>query len=366
MLSRKSTSRRSLAGNFKMSGGLQIHGKIQFPDGFVPTSLTFQDGYFIVSRAGTGRFYISDLLNPSGWYALDYATAEGLHDNLVAVHSNNRDLWLLGSESIEIWYNSGESAFPFARYSGGFINIGCKAARSVVSSEQGVFWLDNKGQVRLGLGVQSNVISTPQIDYQISLLTEQADAVGFCYIQKGHAFYQLTLGAVGSAKTFVFDITTKYWHTRATGTVNRRHPAQCYAFFNEKHLVGHWARGHILELDFNAHTNNEEMFKAIRAAQSIHADRKRIFHKSLEIEFESGVGVDASTDSEAILGWSDDGGHTWSNQHTATFGKLGEYTKRAIWRRLGNSRGRIYRVTIDDPVKRVIIGAHLEIEGGKD
>src|SRR3989304_9973387 len=139
-LSRKSLSRLSLAGNFNISGRLKLQGKIRFPDSFVPTSLTFQDGYFIVRKAETGRFYISDLLNPASWYALDYATAEGLHDNLVAVHSNNRDLWLLGSESMEIWYNSGESAFPFARYSGGFINIGCKAAGSVVSSEQGVFW----------------------------------------------------------------------------------------------------------------------------------------------------------------------------------------------------------------------------------
>lgn len=120
-----------------------------------------------------------------------------------------------------------------------------------------------------------------------------------------------------------------------------------------------------MELDYNTFTNNGESFKAIRAAQAIHGDRKRIFHKELEIEFESGVGVDADTDPEAILEWSDDGGHTWSSEHTATFGKLGEFSKRAIWRRLGNSRGRVYRVTIDDPVKRIIIGAHLEFEVGR-
>lgn len=341
--------------------------EITFPDTFAPSSLTFQDGYYIVSKSATGRFYISSLNNPTAWNALDYATAEGAHDNLIAVISHNRDLWLLGSQSIEFWYNSGAAAFPFERAaSGGFINIGCKAARSVVSSEGNIFWLDNTLKVRMITGTQSEIISTPQIEYQISQLDQLEQAVGFYYYQKGHGFYQLSLGDAGANKTFVFDTTTKYWHTRTTGAQNRRHPAQCYAFFNKKHLVGHYSRGQILELDYTAYTNNGDPFTAIRAAQAIHADRKRIFHKQLEIEFESGVGVDASTDPEAILDWSDDGGHTWSNEHVATFGKLGEYTKRAIWRRLGNSRGRVYRVTINDPVKRVIIGANLEVELGRN
>ncbi len=337
--------------------------EISFPDSFVPSSLTFQDGYFIVSRSGTGRFYISALNDPTSWDALDYATAEGLHDNLVTVHSHQRDLWLLGTDSLEIWYNSGASTFPFERYVGGFLKVGCKAARSVVSSGEGVFWLDNQFQVRIGLGIQSVNVSTPQIEYQIAEMAKSCEienAVGFYYFQKGHGFYQLSIGD----KTFVYDITTKFWHTRATGELNHRHPAQCYAFFNKKPLVGHYSRGQVLSLDYDCYTNNGEHFKAIRTAQVIHADRKRIFHNQLEIELESGVGVDASTEPEAILEWSDDGGKTWSSEHTATFGAAGEYGKRCIWRRLGNSRSRIYRVTIDDPVKRIIIAAHLDAQAG--
>ncbi len=337
--------------------------EISFPDSFIPSSLTFQDGYFIVSRSGTSRFYISALNDPTSWNALDYATAEGSHDNLVTVHSHQRDLWLFGTDSLEMWYNSGASTFPFERYAGGFLKIGCKAARSVVSSGEGVFWLDNQFQVRIGLGIQSVNISTPQIEYQIAEMAKSCDiedAVGFYYFQKGHGFYQLSIGD----KTFVYDGTTKFWHTRATGEDNHRHPAQCYAFFNKKHLVGHYSRGQILSLSYDIYTNNGEHFKAIRAAQVVHAERKRIFHNQLEIELESGVGVDTLTDPVAVLEWSDDGGHTWSNEHTATFGAAGEYGKRCIWRRLGNSRGRIYRVTIDDPVKRIIIGAHLDAQAG--
>jgi len=69
-------------------------------------------------------------------------------------------------------------------------------------------------------------------------------------------------------------------------------------------------------------------------------------------------------DPQAVLEWSDDGGHTWSNEHWTSIGQIGEYKNRARWRRLGRSRERIYRVTISDDVKTVIIGAHLEAQVG--
>lgn len=330
--------------------------EITFPDGFAPSSLTFQDGYFIVSKAGSGQFFISGSYDPSAWNALDYATAEGLSDNLVSVYSQSRDLWLMGAESTEIWFNSGAAAFPFERYQGGFISIGLASARSVASSDERVFWLDNDLRVRMGIGVQSEVISTPQIDYQIGVLTGHSDAVGFYYIQEGHGFYQLTIGD----KTLVYDLSTNLWHTRASGAADGRHPAQCYAWFNGKHVVGHYSTGKLLYLDADTYTNDGEMMRKIRAAQTVHKDRKRIFHHSLELEFEAGVGNTDCPDPQAILDWSDDDGHTWSSEYSKAIGASGAYANRAIWRRLGNGRGRVYRVTVEDPVKTVIIGAHLE------
>jgi len=279
----------------------------------------------------------------------------------VCVYSHNRDLWLLGRYSTEIWYNSGASDFPFERNPAGAIQIGCASARSVASSAWNVFWLDNEYRVRMGVGVESQVISTRQIDYQIGQETGHTDAVGFFYVQEGHEFYQLTVGNT----TWCYDTTTGFWHTRASGENDDRHPAQCYVLFNDKHLVGHYTNGKILELDLDTYTNDGEKIRAIRTAQAVVNDRKRVFHHALLIEFEAGVGNSASADPEAILEWSDDGGHTWSSEHKTAIGASGQYGTRAIWRRLGQSRDRAYRVTIEDPVKRVIIGAHLEADPGR-
>jgi hypothetical protein len=67
-------------------------------------------------------------------------------------------------------------------------------------------------------------------------------------------------------------------------------------------------------------------------------------------------------DPQIMLRWSDDGGHTWSNEHWASMGKIGEYGKRVIWRRLGMTtklRDRVYEISGTDPVKIAIMGAEL-------
>ena len=67
-------------------------------------------------------------------------------------------------------------------------------------------------------------------------------------------------------------------------------------------------------------------------------------------------------DPRVMLRWSDNGGHTWSNEHWASMGKIGEYGKRVIWRRLGMTtklRDRVYEISGSDPVKIAIMGAEL-------
>ena len=47
-----------------------------------------------------------------------------------------------------------------------------------------------------------------------------------------------------------------------------------------------------------------------------------------------------------------------------SIGRQGNYTNRAIWRRLGWARDRIFEVAITDPVKAVIVSANLKASAG--
>lgn len=59
------------------------------------------------------------------------------------------------------------------------------------------------------------------------------------------------------------------------------------------------------------------------------------------------------------LSYSDDGGHSWSPERTTYLGEQGQYLRRCIWRRLGQSRDRVFRVVCCDPVKFNLIGAEF-------
>jgi hypothetical protein len=65
-----------------------------------------------------------------------------------------------------------------------------------------------------------------------------------------------------------------------------------------------------------------------------------------------------------MLDWSDDGGHTWSNQYFQGLGKIGETAKRVIWRRLGRTRERLFRLTVTDDVPLALIDAFVDVEEG--
>ena len=65
-----------------------------------------------------------------------------------------------------------------------------------------------------------------------------------------------------------------------------------------------------------------------------------------------------------MLRWSNDGGSTWSKYYTVSIGQQGKYKNRAIWRRLGMARDRVFEVSITDPVNAVIIGANLKASQG--
>lgn len=106
--------------------------------------------------------------------------------------------------------------------------------------------------------------------------------------------------------------------------------------------------------------------RRLRRAPHIHAGMDWLYYALLELDIESGVGLESGqgSDPQIMLRWSDDGGHTWSNEHWVSAGKIGKYQQRAIWNKLGRARDRVFEISMSDPVKWVIIGARLNITKG--
>ena len=105
-----------------------------------------------------------------------------------------------------------------------------------------------------------------------------------------------------------------------------------------------------------------------RLRQSPHlSDEQQWLHYSrLQLDLEAGMGLTTGqgVDPQIMLQWSDDGGRTWSREHWVSAGPMGQYRFRAIWRRLGRSRNRVWRIVQSDPTKVAWIDAFMQLDRG--
>lgn len=329
-----------------------------------PTTVTYQDGYFIVAFKGSGRGQVSDLNDGSSWDATMYFNAEGDPDKTKAILSDHRDLIMFGEDTMETWYNSGATV-PFDRKPGYSQEVGLGARHSPAQLENTVYFLTNNFQIARLQGAQPKVISSRSIDYQIAQDTDRANAIGISAMIEGNAFYILTT----ANNTWCYNAATQFCHKLASypEPFTGRWRGNCSEYFDKKTIIGDYQNGKLYELDFDTFTDNSQTIKRIRIPSEIKQGGKNIFHNSLEIFFESGVGLDGGVQGEdpmAMLQYSNDAGHTWSNEIWRSIGKIGKYQWRAMWNRLGASRHRNYKLIVSDPVKWVITGANLEGEIG--
>jgi hypothetical protein len=348
-----------------------VFAPITDPDFPGAVSVGYLDGYFVFNEPNSQKFWVTQLLDGSSVDPLDFASAEGAPDGLVGLIIDHREVWLFGTNSVEVWYDAGLLDFPLQRIQGAFNEIGCAAAYSIAKMDNGLFWLgkDARGQgvVYRANGYTGQRISTHAVEWQIQQYGNLSDAIGYTYQQDGHSFYVLIFPSANT--TWVYDVATQAWHERA-GWVNgefTRHRSNCQVFFNSEVVVGDYEDGRIYAFDLDYYQDDDQIqrwYRTWRALPTGANNLKRTAHHSLQIDLESGVGINLGqgSDPQVMLRWSDDGGHTWSNEHWAGIGKIGEYYKRVFFRRLGMTlklRDRVYELSMTDPVKTAIMGAEL-------
>jgi len=305
-----------------------------------------------------------------------YGIKDGSPDDLVSIIVDRRQVFLLGEVTTEVWTNVGSTiqgiiTFPFQRIPGSSVQHGCAAAFSVARVSTMFMFVakDTRGQALIGSieGYQFTRISTHAVE-QTLMNQYIADAVAYTYQLEGHEMYVVTFPSIDL--TWVYDASTKVWHKwlswdNATGY--HRHRSNCGAFFNNVYLVGDYENGKIYQLDNAVYTDNGNTIRRLRRAPHLTQDLQRQYFSELQIQFQPGVGLQTGQgqDPQAMLRWSNDGGSTWSNEHWTSIGLVGKYKNRAIWRRLGWARDRIFEVAISDPIKCVVISANLKGEVGE-
>jgi hypothetical protein len=356
------------------------------------------DNYFVYNRPQTQQWGSSNPLSPIS-SSLAFSSKDGGPDNLVSMIVDHREVYLLGETTSEVWVDSGLFPFAFQRIPGTSTQHGIAAKFSVARLGNSFAYLSKNirgdGQVMMMNGYMPTRISTHAVENSIEG-ADISDARAWTYLIEGHEVYVISFP--GLDLTWAYDIATGMWHKWLwvdDNNVFHRHRGNCHTHFNNMNLVGDWENGQIYMLDPNTYTDNGGEIRRVRRAPHLVSDFQRQFFSELQILFQPGVGLSGNiigalspinavagigvaglaiagkadiatqgADPQAMLRWSNDGGSTWSNEHWVSIGVQGRYKNRAIWRRLGQARDRIYEVVVTDPIKAVIVAANLKAEAG--
>lgn len=357
----------------------------------------FIDTFFIFNFPGTPQFgstHSNSLVFDPLYFAAISDKANQLRGAAVA----NREIWMIGRDYSEVWYDAGNSLFPFAELPGIFIAYGTVAKYSIAvgttkNDVEAVYWLSkNKqghGQVVRGVGYRAQVVSTQAIDALIQSYGKIDDAQGFCYQQNGHSFYVLSFPTAN--KTWVFDDTNNLWHERAwmdqQGNFHRIR-ANCHAFMYGLNVVGDYENGTLYSLDPNAFTDAGAPIYRARAWPHLIADGNKVVYEEFALDMEVGSMAQASagaiqTEADGDIQLEVGGGNIateaavpmaaltvmlrWSDNKGASFGNPivlgtlvpGKSLQQLQRKRLGMARDRIFEVFWTAPVKTAINGAFI-------
>ena len=331
------------------------------------------DGYVVYNQPGTQNWANTDLDSPLSTAAL-YGAKNGAPDPIVSLICDHRQVYLLGEKTTETWVDVGGTipnitTFPFQRISGTMLQDGIAAPFSLARFGDSIMFVgrDERGTATIGTieGYKYVRLSTHAVEATLENI-DISDAVAFVQQLRGHEMYVVTFPQADL--TWVFDNQTKLWHKWLAWDNGEfhRHRANCGALFNGVNIVGDYENGKIYEVDLETYTDNGKTIRRVRRCPHLVSDLQRFYFDELQIQFQPGVGLNLGQgqDPQAMLRWSNDGGSTYSSEHWVSIGKMGAYKNRAIWRRLGYARDRIFEVVVTDPVKAVIVSANLKASVG--
>lgn len=441
----------------------------------------YSDGYFVALPIASETLQASALLDATTWPGASVSTANVFVDTFLSMLIDHREIWLFGSARSQVYYDSGNTPFPFDVVPGGMIEQGIVAGNSPVRLDNSVFWLggDERGSgiAWRAQGYTPTRVSNHAVEFAWQGYSTISDAIGYSYQDQGHSFWVLYFPTANH--TWVYDVATGQWHERGLwldeSGIFTAHRSQNHIFANGQHLVGDWGSGNIYQMSINFLTDFGTEIRRVRRCPIVSIENEWVRHDRLQIDLETGLGpipaftlpstsptnyvladsgahnwyvlmldagmlqqvaapagltpttiflndsvlpstswqitvsllgilvttgvafnatypnllqiastpsglqysvqvnsgilqnvqgVNPTIGPQINLRWSDDSGHTWSNLYNVDAGQAGKFITRAIWRRLGRSRNRVYEVSVSDPIPWRLLEADLKATPG--
>lgn len=309
-----------------------------------PSSLSFVDGYTLLSVANSRFFNHSDLNDTTFTNALLTAGMAGDVDNIGSLCVINREVWLFGEKHAEVWYNSAVDANTiFTRQDGRVFAQGILSVNTITVN--GIGYNCCRGDSTTGVFAWSSggpqKISTGAVD--VALENSSTSRMMFSF-ERNRLFIHVLVDEI---QLWSLDVATQCWSLRDYGQ-----PVKDIIKIGPHYYLV-LADG-VHKMDGN--TDNGLPILSYKQTSHIISSGFRVFHKMLEIDVGGVV-------AELMLEYSDDGGKTWKNTLFSQIAKVGEFN-RYRFHRLGQSRDRVYKLSWLTDSAAGIYNAYEDLEVG--
>jgi hypothetical protein len=203
-------------------------------------------------------------------------------------------------------------------------------------------------------------ITTAEMTDIIEKLKLHSESTALTFNSNGNPIYQIAFNEIG--REFFVDLKTGLWGERKSrGQVGHvwRYGAWfasnqyfCSKFDAEIFVIN---RDHVKDGDYfqdfqftGRHLSRNEEDFSVNLLQFI-------------VEVGQGTLTDYNKEPLAVLSYSKDGGFTFTPEIKGSMGKMGDYLKRLIWRRLGTARDIVFRLKVTDQVAVKLITALIDL-----
>lgn len=334
----------------------EIMGDVDAPT--TANDVAYLDTYLLANVANTKRFQFSQVLDASSWDALDFASAIGAPDNLTALKVFEREVFLFGPDSIEIWENDG--ANPFSRVAGGYIESGCIAPKSILWDEQSIYWLDDHRMFMRMDGRRPVPMSTP-FDKIIQGFDDVSDCTSDRIVILGKEF--LVWHFPAAELTLLYNKSIQdwselgYWYPD-TNTY-QRWLGNCHVYCPDwnVHLVGSRQTSDLFSLDENTYTDNGNPIRWYwQSGHMNHGTSKAKRGEEIRFTLKAGHTTSPTVAPTITVKWKDDNRF----ERTGREMSLGVQGETDIVRRIfrtGTYRTRQYEMYSADAVEIVVASA---------
>ena len=259
----------------------------------------------------------------TSWNALDIRRAEASPDPLMSLATLNRQMFVFGKQSVEVWASSNSDDYPFAPVGGAPLPVGLLGEQALATTSRAVYWLGNSpsgvAAIYRSTGSEPERISTRAIDRIIAGATWANLALcrAWSYQQDGHTFvgFALTTSTgTATSTTLVYDEATELWHERRSNDMSTKARYDLVASaFGTVYGAEHGNTAHLLALGRTTATEYTASATSVaiqRERTAWHAtDLARVFWPRYELVLDVGQ---SSVAVPFTVEYSDDGGYTWT------------------------------------------------------